>query len=45
MNEIKMIENNEMRSKEEAEFVLKDELAECRKMKEDKRDGDSELKN
>jgi hypothetical protein len=28
MNEIMIIENNEMRSKEEAEYVLKDELPE-----------------
>ncbi len=44
INEIKLIEN-EMRSKEEIEYVLKDELSEDEKMKEDERNSDSELKN
>ncbi len=47
INEMKIIQGNKMRigSKEEGEYVMKDELLENEKMNKEKRNSDSELKN
>jgi hypothetical protein len=46
MNELKMIENDEIkRSNEEAKYVRENELSEHEKDDEDERNSDNELKN
>lgn len=46
MNELKMIENDEIKkSNEEAKYVREDELSEHEKDDEDERNSDSELKD
>jgi hypothetical protein len=47
INEMKIIHGNEMRigSKEEGEYVMKDELLENEEMNEEKRNSDSKLKD
>jgi hypothetical protein len=46
MNELKMIENDEIKkSNEETKYVRKNELSEHEKDDEDERNSDNELKN